>query len=258
MGRAGRAQAIAALLLASRPMRGAEPEVQQTRRGARLVQNGSVLSEVLAKPGATDSVFDVLAAAIQIFSPGDRVGILGFAAGGLIAPLRAMGGDHNLSGVDLDRAGYELFCELSGAWQGDVQFVQTDAVKWLQAQRGKFDLLLEDLSVGRDGDVFKPDVSIDTLPQLIQSILKPGGVAVFNLLPADDRTWAEMTAKVCAPFGFGVQVLFENYHNRVVVLGNKALPATHEASQLLREPLAAIGSEMATDISVRSLRLAKR
>ena len=83
-------------------MGGAEPEVQQTRRGARLVQNGSVLSEVLAKPGATDSVFDVLAAAIQIFSPGDRVGILGFAGGGLIAPLRAMSGDHNLSGVDLD------------------------------------------------------------------------------------------------------------------------------------------------------------
>jgi len=44
----------------------------------------------------------------------------------------------------------------------------------------------------------------------------------------------------------------------MVVLGNKALPVTHEVSQLLREPLAAIGSEMATDISVRSLRLAKR
>jgi spermidine synthase len=239
-------------------MGGAEPEVQQTGRGARLVQNGSVLSEVLAQPGPTDSVFDVLAASIHSFSPGVRVGILGFAGGGLIAPLRAMAGDHKFSGVDLDRSGYELFCDLSAEWMGEVRFAQTDAVEWLHSQRGKFDLLLEDLSVGRDGDVFKPDVSIDTLPQLIQSKLKPGGVAVFNLLPADDRTWAEMTAKVCAPFGFGVQILFESYYNRVVVLANEALPPVREASRLLREPLAAIDSEMATDISVRSLRLAKR
>jgi hypothetical protein len=141
---------------------------------------------------------------------------------------------------------------------GEVQFAQSDAVEWLHSQCGKFDLLLEDLSVGRAGDVFKPDVSIDTLPQLIQSKLKPGGVAVFNLLPADDRTWAEMTAKVCAPFGFGVQVLFESFYNRVVVLANEALPSAREVSRLLRDSLTAIDSEMATDISVRSLRLAKR
>ncbi len=178
MGRAGRAQAIAVLLPGLRRIGGAEAEVQRTRRGARLVQNGSVLSEVLAEPGATDSVFDVLAAAVRLFSPGDRVGILGFAGGGMIAPLRAMGGGHKLSGVDLDRAGYDLFCDLSAEWKGEVRFAQADAVEWLRSQRGKFDLLLEDLSVGRDGDVFKPDVSIDTLPRLIQSKLKPGGVAV--------------------------------------------------------------------------------
>ena len=141
---------------------------------------------------------------------------------------------------------------------GAVQFAQSDAVEWLHSQRGKFDLLLEDLSVGRNGDVFKPDVSIDTLPRLIQSKLKPSGVTVFNLLPGDDRTWAEMTAKVCAPFGFGVQVLFESYYNRVLVLGNEALPPAREVSRLLRAELTAIGSEMAADISVRSLRLGKR
>ncbi len=258
MGRAGSTQAIAALLLSSRRLGGGEPEVQQTRQGARLVQNGSVLSEILAQPGATDSVFDVLAASVRVFSPGDRVGILGFAGGGIIAPLRAMGGRHRLSGVDFDRAGYELFCDMSSEWQGDVQFTQTDAVEWLRAQHCKFDLLLEDLSVGRDGDVFKPDVSIDTLPQLIHSKLKPGGIAVFNLLPADDRTWTGMTAKVRAPFGFGVQVLFESYYNRVLVLGNEALLPAREVSRLLRSELDGVDSEMAVDISVRSLRLAKQ
>jgi len=258
MGRAGRAQAIAVLLPGLRRIGGAEAEVQRTRRGARLVQNGSVLSEVLAEPGATDSVFDVLAAAVRLFSPGDRVGILGFAGGGMIAPLRAMGGGHKLSGVDLDRAGYDLFCDLSAEWKGEVRFAQADAVEWLRSQRGKFDLLLEDLSVGRDGDVFKPDVSIDTLPRLIQSKLKPGGVAVFNLLPPDKWTWAEMMAKVCEPFEFDVQILFESFYNQVVVLSNKALPSARGVSRLLRTELNWIDSEMEMDISVRSLRLAKR
>jgi len=246
------------LLAGLRRKEGTEPEVERTRRGVRLLQNGSVLSEVLSKPGATDSVFDVLAAAVRLFSPGDCVGILGFAGGGLIAPLRAMGGGHNLSGVDLDRVGYDLFCDLSVKWKGEVRFAQADAVEWLRSQRGKFDLLLEDLSIGRDGDVFKPDVSIDALPGLIQSKLKPGGIAVFNLLPADDQTWVGMTAEVCAPFEFGVQILFESYYNRVLVLSNEPLPATREVSRRLREPLVVIDSGMATDISVRSLRLAKR
>ena len=255
MGRAGRTQAIAALLLGGRRMGGPKPEVQQTHRGARLVQNGSVLSEVLAQPGPTDSVFDVLAASIRVFSQGDHVGLLGFAGGGLIAPLRAMGGGQRLCGVDLDRSGYELFCDLSDDWQGDVHFAESDAVEWLRAQRGRFDLLLEDLSVGRDGDVFKPEVSIETLPQLIQSKLKPGGVAIFNLLPPDDRTWGEMAAKVCGPFSFGVQVSFESYYNRVLALANGALPPTREVSRLLHGELAGIGSEMEADINVRSLRL---
>ncbi|HJN83584.1 MAG TPA: hypothetical protein QF478_12430, partial [Verrucomicrobiota bacterium] len=94
--------------------------------------------------------------------------------------------------------------------------------------------------------------------RLIQSKLKPGGVAVFNLLPPDDRSWAEMTAKVCAPFEFRLQVLFESYYNRLLVLGNEPLPAVREVSRRLRESLVSIDSEMAVDISVRSLRLAKR
>ncbi|MDP6793951.1 MAG: hypothetical protein QF721_07245 [Verrucomicrobiota bacterium] len=259
MGRARYAQAIAALLPGlPECMGGEEPAVERTCRGARLVQNGSVLSEVLAAPGATNSVFDVLAASVHQLSPADRVGLLGFAGGGMIAPLRAMGCGHSIRGVDLDRVGYELFCEFSSGWKGEVRFVQADAVEWLRSRRDKFDLLVEDLSVGRDGDVFKPDVSIDTLPGLIRSRLKPGGIAVFNLLPPDNRTWTEMMSKVCKPFEFGVQILFESFYNRVVVLGDKGFPPARTVSRLLRAALCGIGSEMERDISVHSLRLAKR
>ena len=133
-----------------RQLGGAEPELQRTPGGARLVQNGSVLSVVLSQPGPTDSAFDVLAAAMNL-SDGNRAGILGFAGGGVIAPLRAMGGRHAVSGVDLDDAGYNLFCDVSDDWQGAVKFTKEDATQWLRSRRTPFDVLLEDLSIPRDG-----------------------------------------------------------------------------------------------------------
>ena len=65
-------------------------------------------------------------------------------------------------------------------------------------------------------------------------------------------------AKVCEPFGYGVQISFESFYNRVMVLGDKALPPARTVSRSLRAALGGIGSEMERDISVRSLRLAKR
>ena len=142
--------------------------------------------------------------------------------------------------------------QLSVKWKGEVRFAQADAVEWLRSQRGKFDLLLEDLSIGRDGDVFKPDVSIDALPGLIQSKLKPGGIAVFNLLPADDQTWVGMTAEVCAPFEFGVQILFESYYNRVLIQGS-SVGRARSCGDRLRKLMRLLGSDLTDDIRLRTL-----
>ena len=128
----------------------------------------------------------------------------------------------------------------------------------MQAQRKPFDVLLEDLSVPRDDDVFKPDVSIDTLPQLIRRKLKPGGIAVFNLLPADNRTWSEMIRKVSEPFRCGVKITFESFYNQILVLSGRPFSSTREVSRRIRGSLAEIQSAMSTDIQVRALRLAKR
>jgi len=255
MGRIGRAQAIAAWLM-GRQLSGVEPEMHRTAGGARLMQNGSVLSEVLSQPGPTDSVFDVLAAAMNL-SNCIRVGILGFAGGGVIAPLRAMGGRQALSGVDLDDFGYKLFCDVSGDWAGSVKFTKEDAIRWLQSRRAPFDVLLEDLSIPRDGDVFKPDVSIDTLPQLMRAKLKSSGLAVFNLLPADDRSWTDLIRCVSEPYRHGIRITFESYYNQILILGNKPFPTTREVARRIRASLTSIQSAMSNDITVCAMRLAK-
>ena len=255
MGRIRCVQTLNALLINGYTI-GDEPKLQSTIRGARLVQNGSVLSEVLSEAGPTHSVFDVLAAAIML-NKETRVGILGFAAGGVIAPLRAMNGRQDFYGVDLDEAGFKLFGKVSGDWRGNLTFVKSDAIKWLGAQQKPFDVLLEDLSIGQDGDVFKPDVSIDVLPDLIRSKLKPSGIAIFNLLPSNDRTWAEMIRIVSHSFEHGLIITFDSFYNKVLILSIKPLSSTRKISRLLRNFLSGIQSSISRDIQVRTLRIMK-
>lgn len=83
--------------------------ITRTRNGLRLSQHGVVISELRTSPGPTHSVFDVLASIISVFAPQNRIGVLGFAGGGMMAPLRALGVRAVIDSVDLDRTGYDLF-----------------------------------------------------------------------------------------------------------------------------------------------------
>ena len=63
----------------------------------------------------------------------------------MMAPLRAMGGAHAMSAVDLDDAGYGIYSGVVDDWGGELEFEKADAVKWLRGQRRKFDAIVEDL-----------------------------------------------------------------------------------------------------------------
>lgn len=223
-----------------------------TGRGVRLVQYGTVLSEVLRKPGPTHSVADVIAAAIRSLAQGPQVALLGFAGGGLIAPLRAMGGDCEIETVDLDDSGYRIFRQLCRLWCGPVRFERAEAAEWLRRQRADYDVIVEDLSIPRGEDVFKPDETWSSLPRLIRSRLKPQGIAVFNLLPPTDGSWGQGVGRILKHFPSAITVHFAEYENRLLLAGCSIAPA-RMVSRLLRKSLRGIQSRLATRISVRSV-----
>ncbi len=80
-------------------------QVKPTKIGLRLSQHGVVLSEMRTSPGPTHSVFDVLAAALAVLAPNQRIGVLGFAGGGMLAPLRGLGVTGPVEAVALERTG---------------------------------------------------------------------------------------------------------------------------------------------------------
>ena len=227
-------------------------KVVRTRRGARLVDQDVILSEIRSSPGPTHSLFDVLAACVAALAPGPRFALLGFAGGGMIAPLRAMGFPHPVEAVDLSRAGEPIFRELSDEWTGDVSLTQADAVQWLRRRRGRFDVIVEDLSVPGPAGTIKPYCSFDELPRLVRDRLRPGGVAITNVLPLPGTSWESLLTRVAFPHDRSVVVSLDEYENRFVLAGAE-LPSAAEVSRRVRARLRAIKSYQAGLISFRTL-----
>jgi len=226
--------------------------IVRTRRGARLVESDAILSEIRSSPGPTDSLFDVLAACVAALAPGPRVALLGFAGGGLVAPLRGMGFPHPLDAVDLSRAGEKIFRELSATWAGEIRLAQADAERWLRRSRRRFDLILEDLSTTGNSGTIKPYTSFDSLPRTIRARLGRSGLAVTNLLPLPGSSNESLAFRVAQPYRCALVVYPSEYLNRIVIAGD-ILPSARKASRRIRGFLSAIRSNQEKTVSVRTL-----
>lgn len=217
------------------------------RGRARLIDRGDVVSDLLDEPGATHDLFDVLAACLLAAAPGPSLAMLGFAAGGVVAPLRAMGFCKTLEAVDLDRAGHALFARTARDWPGTVRFHCADALEYLARGRRGLDGILDDLSIPARGGHVKPGVSFAELPRLARARLGTSGVLVSNVLPPVDRSWLAALRGIAAPFRRAVVLRGEDWENRIVVAGNR-LPHGPELARRIRELLKAIGSNQAQSV----------
>ena len=229
-------------------------QITRDRHGARVKDGKILLSRVLSKPGATDTLFDVLAAAISGLSKGPRMAVLGFGAGGFISPLRAMGCECHIEGVDLWEEGERLFRELSDDWAGPVEFSCREACSWLKKRRGAYDLVLEDLSEPHpELGACKPWASFEELPAIIHGKLRPDGVALLNLLPWPDTSWKAILSRVSRPWAEARVIEFSDYENRLLVAGN-SLESSASLSRKIGKALGSINSSLRGGYSLRTLK----
>jgi len=223
-----------------------------TRRGARMEEDGLILSEILDRPGPTDTLFDVLAAAVAALAPGPDLAMLGFAGGGVVAPMRAMGFGHPIRAVDLSLEGEQVFRSLSVPWCGHVEVYEGEASAWLRRNRTRYDVILEDLSAHTSEGITKPGVSLDVLPALMKTRLRKGGMVVTNVLPVPHQPWTTLLPQLAAPYAEARVITLDDWENRILLLGDE-LPAAREAGDAMRRSLDAIGSREAHAFSVRSM-----
>lgn len=225
------------------------------RRGhaTKLLEGDAVLSVLPDAAGPTHTPFDVLACALAALCQGDRLLMLGFAAGGVVAPLRSLGHDAVIDAVDLDGAGWRVFRDLGAEWAGEVRFERSDAGAFLAAASERWHAVLEDLSIPERDTITKPPLSYGSLPRRIAEHLEPGGVMVANLLPVQGVSWAELVARVGAPFRHVLVGSFDDWDNRVLICGD-ALPDAARASRAIRAGLRELRSRGAGGFRLSTLR----
>lgn len=217
--------------------------LRTTRRGWRLSQHGTVLSEILAEPGPTHSVFDLLAAACLLPARARNLALLGFGGGGTVAALRALGTPLTVHAVDLDPTGREVLRASGCRWLAPWRWARAEAASWL-ARQGAFDVIVDDLSIPVAGDVVKPGITWETLPALVPRHLRRGGLAVFNLLRPPGVSWPDAVRRVTPGFRSVRVVVLEEFENRIV-LAAEDLPAAREIQARLRATLDRLGSRQA-------------
>lgn len=227
-------------------------QVARTRNGLRFSQHGVVISELRTTPGATHSVFDVLAALMVLLRPAGQVGMLGFAGGGMMAPLRALGWSRPLTAVDLDQASYDLFRAHCPGWVNSVRWQRVEALQWLRRQKPDFDLLVDDLSIPQNGDVVKPEICWRELPGLLRQKLNGDGIGIFNLVSPPKEGWCAGIGKIAGHFRVTRIIQLDDFENRLVI-GGTELPAARALGQGLRRLLRQIHSRQSDRLRVRSL-----
>jgi SAM-dependent methyltransferase len=226
--------------------------LRATTRGVRVVQEGHVVSEVVARPGPTHSLFDVLAAAVVTLARGPRLALLGLGGGSVVAPLRALGWAGSIAAVDRSREMVRVFRRIAAPALGPVSATVADAAAWLGRQQEEIDVVVEDLSVPVPGDLVMPEVCFDPLPHLIGRHLAPGGVAVVNAFSPGPQGWDRLLQRLRVPGTESLVVHLDEFDHRVLLLGEE-LPAAPQVGRRLRQLLHQLRSRQATRVRVRHL-----
>jgi hypothetical protein len=198
-------------------------------------------------------MYDVVAGSAALLASGPRIVMLGFAGGGMIAPLRAAGCHLPVVAVDRSRRGEPTFRRLASGWCGDVRLDRGEAVDWLRRSRARMGLIVEDLTVNGAAGPTKPDVCLSPMPELMRRRLARGGVVVTNVLPMAGWTWRHLLTRMSSRHRRALVIHFLDWENRVLLCGS-SLPPPRNLSHRLGMLMDCIGSRMRGRFSIRALR----
>jgi spermidine synthase len=222
--------------------------VRSTRRGTTLEIDGTFASFVPRHGVATRSVWDALAIPLLALPPARRRSalILGLGAGSAARIVRAIAPSARLTGVEYDAAVVAAARRHFDLDALGVEVVIGDARDVLRRERRRFDLVVDDVFVGRGRAVRKPAWLPLPFLGVAAKRVAPGGVLVSNAI--DEA--ASVRRAMRALFPHVVALAIEDYDNRVFTGSTRPLDARQLRAAVAGEPA------LAATLGVLSVRAA--
>jgi len=210
-------------------------EVRVGRRGCALRVDGTFASWYTPGLATTGSVWDALAAPILALPPRRRRSalILGLGGGSVARVLRAVAPRVHIVGVESSREVLRAARRWLDLDELGVEVVEADAVAYVAGARRRYDLVVEDVFVGRGRGVRKPDWLPRPGLELARKRLAPGGLLVTNTLDESRAVASELRRLFESRLSIGV----EDYDNRVFVAGSRPLSAQALHAALRADPI---------------------
>ena len=210
-------------------------EVRVRRRGRELRVDGTTASWYDPSRPVTGSVWDALGLPLLLLPPARRRSILvvGLGGGSAARVVRALAPRARIAGIEKSRevlAAARRWLDLDAL---DVEVIAADARTWLERSRRRFDLVIEDVFVGRGRAVHKPDWLPSPGLSLAAGRLARGGVLVTNSIDESSVVTRELLRLY--PTAIGIEI--EDFDNRVLVAGPPRLSARALRAAVRAEPL---------------------
>ena len=208
--------------------------IRESRKGRTLEIDGTFASFWSHRGVATGSVWDALVAPLVALPAARRraVLILGLGGGSAARLVRAIAPGAAIVGVEYDRGVVAAARRHFALDALGIEVVRGDAREVLRRERRRFDLVIDDVFVGRGRAVRKPDwLPMPFLP-LAAKRLAPGGVLVSNSI--DEAPAVRRTLGALLPNALELRV--DGYDNRVFAGSTAPLDARGLRRALVDEP----------------------
>lgn len=132
----------------------------------------------------TGLAWDLIAAGALLRPDGKPKSILmlGVAGGTALRTLRHLLPDVSLTGIDLDAELIDLARREMALDDTEAEIIIADAYAWMRVNKRKFDVIIDDLYLAGEDDVFRAESCDDSWLGLVRRSLAPGGILALNLV----------------------------------------------------------------------------
>ena len=173
----------------------------------------------------TGLAWDLIAAGALLHPSGKPASILmlGVAGGTALRTLHHLLPDASLTGIDLDGELIALARKEMQLGETGAEIIIADAYAWMKGNTRKFDVIIDDLYLAGEDDVFRAEQCDGDWLSLTQRSLAPGGILAINLVTGTGhRAKQSATRKLISGRFASVRSLCtEESMNEILVAGEK-------------------------------------